>query len=150
MKASAAEAACVVALVGIAVLHQTRKTSNQSAHVLQAERVSEPNSAAACNGVLNNPVLVQNILDLVVPGQHLYIAAISSLFNQCYAQVRAAEFDGFDAEHTNIRVLVGARTTRLSEVCQSWSRLFSCRRCWSDTNNKADILSSYCSEPAWT
>eukprot|EP00953_Heterococcus_sp_UTEX-ZZ885_P020487 11459-Heterococcus_DN1.PRE.5 len=114
MNAAASQTACVVALVGIAVLHQTRKTSNQSAHVSQAEKASEPNSAAAYNGVLNSPVLVQNILDFVGPVQHLYIAAINSLFNQCYAQVRAAEFDGFDAEHTNIRVLVGACTTRLS------------------------------------
>jgi hypothetical protein len=77
----------------------------------------------AYNEVLNNPVLVQNILGFIGPGQHLYIATISRLLSRCYEQVESFKVDAFDSEGRPKRIAVDTHTTRMSEVCKSWARI---------------------------
>jgi hypothetical protein len=74
--------------------------------------------------VMNNPYLVQNILDLVGPGQHLYVSTISKLVGQCYALVEPIEVPvQRDVDGTSVNIVVDAQMTLYSEMCKSESRL---------------------------
>jgi hypothetical protein len=79
---------------------------------------------------MNNPYLVQNILDLVGPGQHLYVSTISKLVGQCYALVKPIEIPvQRDVDGTSVNNMVDAQMTRYSEMCRSESRLMLAVHC---------------------
>jgi hypothetical protein len=129
MPRSVAEVACsgLVTAVKLAALHRSRNM-RRTAHSAPTAHRESFLVRTAYNEVLNNSILVQNILGIVGPGQHLYIATINRLFNRCYEQVDSHEVDCVDFNASPAlfrvkRIAVGDHTTRLSETCTSWARI---------------------------
>eukprot|EP00953_Heterococcus_sp_UTEX-ZZ885_P021402 11940-Heterococcus_DN1.PRE.2 len=84
MKAFTGHICCIAALAGVAALYLDRK-AGLGEHALSCEgSAASSTETGASNNVMNNPYLVQSILDFVGPGQHLYISTISKLVRQCY------------------------------------------------------------------
>eukprot|EP00953_Heterococcus_sp_UTEX-ZZ885_P026454 14279-Heterococcus_DN1.PRE.6 len=125
MPKTVAEAACsgLVTAVKVAALHRNRNMRRAAQHAAASSNRGSFLVRTAYNEVLNNPILVQNILGFVGPGQHLYIATISRHFSRCYEQVESYKVDAFDSEGRPKRIAVDAHTTRMSEVCKSWARI---------------------------
>jgi hypothetical protein len=98
-------------------------------HALSCEGgVGSDVEVTASTNVMNNPYLVQRIIDFIGPGQHLYISTISKLVRQCYAKVEAIEISLYHDGPVS-HIVVSAQMTRYSEMCTSKSRLMLAVQC---------------------
>jgi hypothetical protein len=121
MKASIAQVAFIAAVVGAAALCHSRK-AKRAEHALSCEGGAAGSTERASTNVMNNAYLVQNILDFVGPGQHLYVSTISQLVHRCYSTVPAIEFDGYDTNGKEKTMLISSQMTRYSETIACISR----------------------------
>jgi hypothetical protein len=122
MNASTAQVLCIGALVGVAALYQSRTAKRLEEHALSCE--GDADSVEASTNVMNNPYLVQTILDFVGPGQHLYVSTISKLVGQCYGTVQAIKVQVHRlSDGAKQQVVVTPEMTLHSEMCKSESRL---------------------------
>jgi hypothetical protein len=48
-------------------------------------------AAAAMTPVLQQAGLLQHVLDILGPGHHLFVSAVSHLWQDCYSKVAAVE-----------------------------------------------------------
>jgi hypothetical protein len=84
----------------------------------------------ASSSVMSNPYLVQNILDFVGPGQHLYVSTISKVVRQCYSTIQPIKLQVLRlSDGTKQTVVVHSQMTLHSEMCRSESRLMLAVQC---------------------
>jgi hypothetical protein len=84
----------------------------------------------AGSSVMSNPYLVQNILDFVGPGQHLYVSTTSKVVRQCYSNFQAVELQVLRlSDGAKQAVVVHSQMTLHSEMCRSESRLMLAVQC---------------------
>jgi hypothetical protein len=139
MNNSIAQVCCVAAAVGAAAaLYHSRTAQRQiEEHALSGQ--GDAASIEASSSVMKNPHLVQNILDFVGPGQHLYVSTINFLVHECHSTVQAIKCPVYrDGALTDI--VVGPQMTQFSEMCRSQSRLMLAVRCGLQLGPHASVL----------
>jgi hypothetical protein len=130
MKAFTGQLCCIAALAGVAALYLNRKAKCEE-HASSCEGGAASSMVtSASNNVINNPYLVQSILDFVGPGQHLYISTISKLMRQCCGKVEVVQVLGYRMiDGALMNIVVNSQMTRYSEMCRSKSRLLLAVQC---------------------
>jgi hypothetical protein len=128
MKNSTAQVAVIAAVVGAAALYHSR--TKRAEHALSGDGAAATTEGTASSNVMNDCYLVQNILDFVGPGQHLYISTVSKLVRQCYGNVQEIACPFYCLKTGALmKAIVTSHTTRYSEMCSSKSRLMLAVEC---------------------